>query len=134
MIDAARFAKIKPGAILINTARGALVDETALIAALRNGTIRHAGLDVFHDEPLKPDHPLTKNGERHADGPCGISHAGSVDDIDAAGDRYREGDRRQLAQTVMPRRRAAGKHRRNGRRAAVATREACVYRIAATRR
>jgi D-3-phosphoglycerate dehydrogenase len=57
-LDAARIARMKPGAILINTARGALVDESALVEALRNGHIRHAGLDVFHNEPLKADHPL----------------------------------------------------------------------------
>jgi D-3-phosphoglycerate dehydrogenase / 2-oxoglutarate reductase len=58
IIDAGRIARIKPGALLVNTARGALVDEDALIAALREGRIGHAGLDVFHAEPLRPDHPL----------------------------------------------------------------------------
>jgi len=58
--SADRIARLKPGAILINTARGALVDEAALIAALKSGHIRHAGLDVFHNEPLKTDHPLAK--------------------------------------------------------------------------
>ena len=55
-----RIARMKKGAIYVNTARGALADEGALIAALKSGHIRHAGLDVFHDEPLKPDHPLAK--------------------------------------------------------------------------
>jgi D-3-phosphoglycerate dehydrogenase len=54
----AQVARVKPGVILINTARGALIDEDALVGALRSGRIRHAGLDVFHAEPLKPDHPL----------------------------------------------------------------------------
>jgi D-3-phosphoglycerate dehydrogenase len=59
-LDKARISRMKPGVILVNTARGALVDETAMIEALKSGHIRHAGLDVFHNEPLKGDHPLTK--------------------------------------------------------------------------
>jgi D-3-phosphoglycerate dehydrogenase / 2-oxoglutarate reductase len=55
-----RIAAMKPGVILINTARGALVDEAAMIDALNTGHIRHAGLDVFNIEPLPADHALTK--------------------------------------------------------------------------
>jgi D-3-phosphoglycerate dehydrogenase len=59
-LDKARIARMKPGVILVNTARGALVDEAALLDALASGHISHAGLDVFHAEPLKADHPLTR--------------------------------------------------------------------------
>jgi D-3-phosphoglycerate dehydrogenase len=55
-----RIASMRPGIILVNTARGALVDEQAMIDALKSGHIRHAGLDVFNIEPLPADHPLTR--------------------------------------------------------------------------
>ncbi|KWC17035.1 NAD(P)-dependent oxidoreductase [Burkholderia ubonensis] len=60
LIGAAEFAKMKRGAILINASRGPVVDEAALIDALRAGTIRGAGLDVFEREPLAADSPLLR--------------------------------------------------------------------------
>jgi D-3-phosphoglycerate dehydrogenase len=55
-----RLAAMRPGVILVNTARGAVVDEAAMIEALKSGHIRHAGLDVYNIEPLPADHPLTQ--------------------------------------------------------------------------
>ena len=54
-----RIAAMRPGAILVNTARAGLTDEAAMIDALRSGHLRHAALDVFETEPLPADHPLT---------------------------------------------------------------------------
>ena len=58
MIDAAAIARMKPGAVIVNTARGALIDEGALVDALRTGRIGAAGLDVFEAEPTSPGNPL----------------------------------------------------------------------------
>jgi D-3-phosphoglycerate dehydrogenase / 2-oxoglutarate reductase len=62
LIDRRRIGLLRPGAILINTARGAILDEPALVEALQDGRIGHAGLDVFADEPLPEGHPLTRQG------------------------------------------------------------------------
>jgi phosphoglycerate dehydrogenase-like enzyme len=60
LIDAAALAAMKPGSVLINTARGPLVDEAALVRALTCGHLRGAGLDVFCREPIGADDPLLK--------------------------------------------------------------------------
>jgi D-3-phosphoglycerate dehydrogenase len=58
IIDARRLALMRPTAIVLNTARGGLIDEAALARALDSGRLRGAGIDVFADEPPKPDNPL----------------------------------------------------------------------------
>jgi D-3-phosphoglycerate dehydrogenase len=60
LIDADAVRGMRPTAVLINTARGPIVDQSALVAALREGRIAGAGLDVYEDEPLPPDSPLPR--------------------------------------------------------------------------
>lgn len=73
MIDARRLSQMKPGAILINGARGKIVDQQALIDALKNGVIRAAGLDVFETEPLPVDSELLR-----LPGVVALPHIGSA--------------------------------------------------------
>jgi len=60
LLSREKIAGMRKGVILVNTARAAIVDEEAMIEALKSGHIRHAGLDVYNIEPLPKDHPLTK--------------------------------------------------------------------------
>jgi phosphoglycerate dehydrogenase-like enzyme len=71
LVDARLLARMKPDAVLINTARGPIVDEGALIDVLEHHRIGGAGLDVYDTEPLPPDHPL-----RHTDNTLLLAHCG----------------------------------------------------------
>ena len=73
LIGASDLARMKPTAYLINTSRGPIVDEKALVEALEKGAIAGAGLDVFDQEPLPPDHPL-----RHLENVVVTPHIGYV--------------------------------------------------------
>lgn len=59
LIGSSELAQMKPGAYLVNTARGGLIDEAALVSALRNGALAGAALDVFETEPMPAGHPLS---------------------------------------------------------------------------
>lgn len=72
-VGRAELASMKKEAVLVNTARGALIDETALVEALQNRTIACAALDTFENEPLSADHPL-----RHLDNVLVTPHLGYV--------------------------------------------------------
>ncbi len=82
MFDAARLARMKPGAVLVNTARGGIVDEGALLAALRSGQVSGAGLDVLAQEPQGPGNPLL-----HEPGVISSPHVAgvTVESMDAMG-------------------------------------------------
>ena len=80
LIDAAALAKMKPAAVLVNSARGPIVDLVALEAALRDGEIAHAALDVTDPEPIAADHPLlipAQRDDRAAYRQCQRAHAQS---------------------------------------------------------
>ena len=58
MLGREQFAKVRPGTLLVNTARGAIIDEEALVEVLKSGQLGAAAIDVFAKEPCPPDHPL----------------------------------------------------------------------------
>ncbi|MBI1182316.1 MAG: D-3-phosphoglycerate dehydrogenase [Alphaproteobacteria bacterium] len=58
MLGREQFARVRPGTLLVNTARGAIIDEAALVEALKSGRLGAAAIDVFETEPCPPDHPL----------------------------------------------------------------------------
>jgi phosphoglycerate dehydrogenase-like enzyme len=80
MLNAERLAMLKPGAILINTARGAIVDEAALYRVAKEGRLRTVAIDVFETEPLPADHPFRELPNAILTGHC-IGH--TVDTIAA---------------------------------------------------
>ncbi|TDE07453.1 D-2-hydroxyacid dehydrogenase family protein [Jiangella asiatica] len=81
LVGARELALMGPHSVLVNTSRGAIVDEAALVDALRSGTIEGAALDVFTQEPLPPDHPL-----RRLDNVLCTPHIGYT--VDAAFDDF----------------------------------------------
>src|SRR5262249_55055319 len=91
LLGASDLAKMKKTAILINTSRGPIVDEAALIAALKDGTIAHAGLDVYDKEPLPKGHPIPRLDNVPLVPPLGYVvedsyrhfYAGTIEDIEA---------------------------------------------------
>jgi phosphoglycerate dehydrogenase-like enzyme len=75
---------MKPGALLVNTARGAIISETAMLKALETGHLGGVGLDVFETEPLPMDHPL-----RRFDNAILLSHRGYAT-VEVLQERYEE--------------------------------------------
>jgi len=94
LIDASALAAMRPGATLVNVARGSLVDESALLDALHSGHLGAAALDVFDAEPLPPDSPLWKAPNVYASAHSSVSVDRYMDDVF---DLFEENLRRYVA-------------------------------------
>ena len=96
LFDGARLARLKPGAVFANVGRGSVVDEAALVEALRSGALGGAVLDVTQQEPLPPDHPLwtTPNTilTQHTGGGSSDENSRIIDFFAANLARYRNGE------------------------------------------
>ena len=113
LIGAADLAKMKKTAILVNTSRGPIVDEAALIEALKNRTILHAGLDVYDKEPMSADHPLTKLDNVTLIPASGLRRRGELPALLRGHDQGHRGlARRQADQRPQPGRAQEGSRRR----------------------
>jgi phosphoglycerate dehydrogenase-like enzyme len=97
LFDAQMFAAMQQGAILINVARGSLVDEQALLESIRSGHLSGAGLDVVREEPISRDNPLLRESRilvtPHIAGFTGIMFQGTVDYLTKALGAYERGSR-----------------------------------------
>jgi len=112
IVGAAELTAMKPTALLVNTSRGPIVDEAALVEALRRGTIAGAGLDVYDREPLPADHPLRSLPNTvltpHLGGFTREGYAVFYGEVLTAIERYLAGTpERVLNPEVLPRRRGA---------------------------
>ena len=87
LVDAALLGRMRPGAILVNTARAEVLDRAALLAALRDGRLRGAGLDVFETEPLPAGRPAAGRAAARADAARRLPYARGVPGADADRDR-----------------------------------------------
>ena len=95
MFNAERFSAMKPGAMLVNIARGSLVDETALYDSVKSGHLGGAGLDVVEKEPIEPTNPLLTLPQifvtPHEAGLTDLTNAGTAEYVKYALDEFEAG-------------------------------------------